>query len=133
MFGVNFEQTCHGLTTLSRPNARGIPFFMLRIDPAGNVSKRFASVSFFFLRYSGACHAGSSTRVSPAGSSAPTQPTPLGAPQNHPSTTGASTAVTTALSPMAMPAKVPATLSTVKARAVPMPWAARPAAKPRAA
>ena len=54
-FGVSFEQCCHRLTTLSRPNARGIPFFMLRIDPAGNVSKRFASVSFPFARFSGAC------------------------------------------------------------------------------
>ena len=54
-FGVSFEQGCHRLTTLSRPNARGIPFFMLRIDPAGNVSKRFASASFPFARFSGAC------------------------------------------------------------------------------
>ena len=54
-FGVSFEQGCHRLTTLSRPGARGIPFFMLRIDPAGNVSKRFASASFPFARFSGAC------------------------------------------------------------------------------
>lgn len=54
-FGVSYEQGCHRLTTLSRPNARGIPFFMLRIDPAGNVSKRFASASFPFARFSGAC------------------------------------------------------------------------------
>ena len=54
-FGVSYEQTCHRLTTLSRPNARGIPFFMLRIDSAGNISKRFASVSFPFARFSGGC------------------------------------------------------------------------------
>lgn len=54
-FGVSFEQACHRLTTLSRPNMRGIPFFMLRVDPAGNISKRFASVSFPFARFSGAC------------------------------------------------------------------------------
>ena len=65
------------------------------------------------------------------GGPAPEPPSPP--PQNSPSTTGASTAVTRALRPSAMPAKVPATPSTVKARAVPMPWAARPAAKPRAA
>ncbi len=39
--GLSHEQVCHRLTTLSRPRARGIPFFMLRIDAAGNVSKRF--------------------------------------------------------------------------------------------
>ena len=54
-FGASFEQCCHRLTTLSRAGARGVPFFMLRIDPAGNVSKRFASASFPFARFSGAC------------------------------------------------------------------------------
>src|SRR6201988_2648979 len=34
-FTAGFEQVCHRLTTLSRPNARGIPFFMLRVDNAG--------------------------------------------------------------------------------------------------
>lgn len=54
-FGVSFEQVCHRLTTLSRPSARGVPFFLVRIDQAGNVSKRFASVSFPFSRFGGAC------------------------------------------------------------------------------
>jgi hypothetical protein len=54
-FGVSFEQACHRLTTLSRPNARGVPFFLVRIDQAGNVSKRYASVSFPFSRFGGAC------------------------------------------------------------------------------
>ncbi len=54
-FGVGFEQACHRLTTLSRPSARGVPFFLVRIDQAGNVSKRFASVSFPFSRFGGAC------------------------------------------------------------------------------
>jgi predicted transcriptional regulator len=40
-FGANVEQVAHRLTTLSRPGARGVPFFMLRVDPAGNISKRF--------------------------------------------------------------------------------------------
>ena len=43
------------------------------------------------------------------------------------------TGVATALSPIATPANTPATGSTVKARAVPMPCEASPAAKPRAA
>lgn len=54
-FGVSFEQACHRLTTLSRPTERGAPFFMLRVDAAGNVSKRFASIAFPFARMGGAC------------------------------------------------------------------------------
>jgi hypothetical protein len=54
-FGVSYEQACHRLTTLSRPGARGVPFFMLRVDSAGNVSKRFTSGPFPFSRFGGAC------------------------------------------------------------------------------
>ncbi|MBV9996656.1 MAG: DUF2083 domain-containing protein [Caulobacteraceae bacterium] len=54
-FGASFEQVCHRVTTLSRPTARGIPFFMLRVDSAGNVSKRFAGANFPFSRFGGAC------------------------------------------------------------------------------
>lgn len=54
-FGVSFEQACHRLTTLGRSGARGIPFFMLRIDAAGNVSKRFAGATFPFSRFGGIC------------------------------------------------------------------------------
>ncbi len=42
-FGASFEQICHRLTTLQRRGARGVPFFMIRIDNAGNVSKRFSA------------------------------------------------------------------------------------------
>jgi len=54
-FGVGFEQACHRLTTLSRPSQRGVPFFLLRVDAAGNISKRFASIAFPFARTGGAC------------------------------------------------------------------------------
>ncbi|RAK57575.1 helix-turn-helix domain-containing protein [Phenylobacterium deserti] len=54
-FGVSFEQACHRLTTLNRPGARGVPFFMVRTDSAGNISKRFAGSSFPFSRFGGAC------------------------------------------------------------------------------
>ncbi|WP_296819047.1 short-chain fatty acyl-CoA regulator family protein [Brevundimonas sp.] len=54
-FGVSFEQAAHRLTTLSRPTARGVPFFLMRVDQAGNVSKRFASGAFPFARFGGAC------------------------------------------------------------------------------
>ena len=54
-FGVSFEQACHRLTTLARPGARGVPFFMVRVDSAGNISKRFAGAAFPFSRFGGAC------------------------------------------------------------------------------
>ena len=54
-FGASFEQVCHRLTTLSRPGAMGVPFFLLRIDQAGNVSKRFSGTSFPFSRFGGTC------------------------------------------------------------------------------
>ena len=54
-FQVSFEQAAHRLTTLSRPGGRGVPFFLMRVDSAGNVSKRFAAGQFPFSRYGGAC------------------------------------------------------------------------------
>jgi len=54
-FGTSFEQTAHRLTTLQNPSARGIPFFFVRIDVAGNVSKRFSAGRFHFSQYGGAC------------------------------------------------------------------------------
>lgn len=54
-FFVSFEQACHRLTTLQRPGAQGVPFFFLRVDKAGNVTKRFNSTSFHLAEYGGAC------------------------------------------------------------------------------
>ena len=54
-FGVSFEQACHRLSGMQRPDARGIPFFFLVVDPAGNVSKRFSAAGFPFARYGGSC------------------------------------------------------------------------------
>ncbi|MGE0845913.1 MAG: short-chain fatty acyl-CoA regulator family protein [Flavobacteriaceae bacterium] len=54
-FNVSFEQVCHRLTTMQRPGKRGVPFFFLRIDKAGNVTKRFNSTSFNLAEYGGAC------------------------------------------------------------------------------
>ena len=54
-FGANIEQVAHRFTTLSRPGARGVPFFMLRVDPAGNISKRYAGDQFPFSRFGGTC------------------------------------------------------------------------------
>lgn len=54
-FGANVEQVAHRFTTLGRPGARGVPFFMLRVDPAGNISKRYAGDQFPFSRFGGTC------------------------------------------------------------------------------
>jgi predicted transcriptional regulator/transcriptional regulator with XRE-family HTH domain len=54
-FRVGFEQVCHRLTTLRRAGAEGVPFHMIRIDVAGNISKRFSASGIRFARFSGAC------------------------------------------------------------------------------
>ena len=54
-FGASVEQVAHRLTTLGRNGARGVPFFMLRVDAAGNISKRFAGEAFPFSRFGGTC------------------------------------------------------------------------------
>ena len=54
-FGVSFEQAAHRMTTLARPGERGIPFFMVRVDAAGNVSKRYSNGPFPFSRFGGTC------------------------------------------------------------------------------
>ena len=54
-FGVSFEQVCHRLTTLQRKGARGVPFFFIRIDNAGNISKRLSGAGFNFARFGGTC------------------------------------------------------------------------------
>ncbi|MGI3163895.1 short-chain fatty acyl-CoA regulator family protein [Pseudooceanicola sp. 200-1SW] len=54
-FGVGFETTCHRLSTLQRPQARGVPFFFIRVDRAGNISKRQSATDFHFSRIGGSC------------------------------------------------------------------------------
>jgi hypothetical protein len=54
-FRVGFEQICHRLTTLRRPGAEGVPFHMVRVDIAGNISKRFSASGLRFARFAGAC------------------------------------------------------------------------------
>src|SRR3546814_12431594 len=52
-FGVSFEQVCHRLSTLQRPGARGVPFFFVRVDMAGNITKRHSATRLQFARYCG--------------------------------------------------------------------------------
>ncbi len=54
-FRAGWEQTCHRLTTLRRPGAEGVSFYMLRVDLAGNISKRFSAAGIRFPRFSGLC------------------------------------------------------------------------------
>lgn len=54
-FGASFEQVCHRLSTLQRPGARGLPFYFVRVDMAGNITKRHSATRFHFARFGGAC------------------------------------------------------------------------------
>jgi predicted transcriptional regulator/DNA-binding XRE family transcriptional regulator len=54
-FGVGFETICHRLSTLQRPEARGVPFFFVRVDRAGNISKRQSATHFHFSKMGGTC------------------------------------------------------------------------------
>ena len=54
-FGCSFEQTAHRLTTLQKPGQERVPFFFIRVDPAGNVSKRLDGAGFPFARHGGGC------------------------------------------------------------------------------
>ncbi|MCS0635033.1 short-chain fatty acyl-CoA regulator family protein [Streptomyces sp. LP05-1] len=54
-FGVGFETVCHRLSTLQRPGRRGVPFSFLRVDRAGNISKRQSATDFHFSRLGGTC------------------------------------------------------------------------------
>ena len=54
-FRASYEQVAHRLTTLRRPGAEGVPFHMVRIDIAGNISKHFSASGLRFARFSGAC------------------------------------------------------------------------------
>ena len=54
-FGVGFETVCHRLSTMQRPDAPGVPFFFVRVDRAGNISKRQSATHFHFSRAGGAC------------------------------------------------------------------------------
>jgi len=54
-FATSFEQVAHRVTCLQDPKLSGIPFHMLRVDMAGNISKRFSMSGIEIPRYGGAC------------------------------------------------------------------------------
>ena len=54
-FATSFEQVAHRVCCLQDPKLPGIPFHMLRVDMAGNISKRFSLSGIEIPRYGGAC------------------------------------------------------------------------------
>jgi XRE family transcriptional regulator, fatty acid utilization regulator len=55
MFGASIEQVAHRLSTLQRPGAKGVPFFFVRVDQAGTITKRHSATRLQFARFGGAC------------------------------------------------------------------------------
>ncbi len=54
-FAHSYETICHRLSTLQRPNLRGVPFSFVRVDRAGNMSKRQSATGFHFSSSGGTC------------------------------------------------------------------------------
>ena len=55
IFQTSLEQVFHRLSTLQRPGARGVPFYFVRLDRAGNITKRHSATRFHFARFGGTC------------------------------------------------------------------------------
>nr|MCU0817507.1 short-chain fatty acyl-CoA regulator family protein [Cypionkella sp.] len=55
LFGASVEQVAHRLSTLQRPGAKGVPFFFVRVDQAGTITKRHSATRLQFARFGGAC------------------------------------------------------------------------------
>ena len=55
MFDASIEQVAHRLSTLQRPGAKGVPFFFVRVDQAGTITKRHSATRLQFARFGGAC------------------------------------------------------------------------------
>ena len=54
-YSVSYETVCHRLSTLQRPSMRGVPFSFVRVDKAGNMSKRQSATGFHFSASGGTC------------------------------------------------------------------------------
>ena len=55
LFGASLEQVAHRLSTLQRAGEKGIPFFFVRVDQAGTITKRHSATRLQFARFGGAC------------------------------------------------------------------------------
>ncbi|MGA7051404.1 MAG: acetate metabolism transcriptional regulator RamB [Mycobacterium sp.] len=54
-YSVSYETIAHRLSTLQRPSMRGVPFSFIRVDRAGNMSKRQSATGFHFSSSGGTC------------------------------------------------------------------------------
>lgn len=54
-YSVSYETISHRLSTLQRPSMRGVPLSFVRVDRAGNMSKRQSATGFHFSASGGTC------------------------------------------------------------------------------
>ena len=54
-FSASIEQVAHRLSTMQRTGSKGIPFFFVRVDQAGTITKRHSATQLQFARFGGAC------------------------------------------------------------------------------
>ncbi|MDM7488484.1 MULTISPECIES: acetate metabolism transcriptional regulator RamB [Rhodococcus] len=54
-YAVSYETIAHRMSTLQRPKLRGVPFSFVRVDRAGNMSKRQSATGFHFSTSGGTC------------------------------------------------------------------------------
>jgi len=54
-YSQSYETICHRLSTMQRPSQRGVPFSFVRVDRAGNMSKRQSATGFHFSSSGGTC------------------------------------------------------------------------------
>lgn len=54
-YGVGYETVCHRLSSLQRPSLRGVPWTFVRVDRAGNMSKRQSATGLHLSNSGGTC------------------------------------------------------------------------------
>ncbi|ALG83604.1 acetate metabolism transcriptional regulator RamB [Gordonia phthalatica] len=54
-YALSYETICHRMSTLQRPSMRGVPWTFVRVDRAGNMSKRQSATGFHFSSSGGTC------------------------------------------------------------------------------
>ena len=54
-FAASIEQVAQRLSTLQRIGAKGVPFFFVRVDQAGTITKRHSATRLQFARFGGGC------------------------------------------------------------------------------
>src|ERR1700733_6044829 len=64
-YSVSYETIGHRLSTLQRPSMRGVPFSFVRVDRAGNMSKRQSAPGFLSSPRAAPCPLGTSSKPSP--------------------------------------------------------------------